>query len=295
MGFKLSKDGRKLKYGIDVCVRCGHERKPREQFGRIYPGCPSVEPKWCMDCVKHVGQWIRGCAICGTSLDYTFAGIGGFGGHGRKGPIAVELVDFYHNRNPICETCKTKYKQQIAEGYNMTTTKLTAVATSPVKPTTAPVDPVVELAAIQAERDGLNQREQNLISKFTAKLETQLAEASETMNMLVNRLKAPIEFLNEERFKASREILHISVEKPKPVKPLKADKKDKNTSKGKPGKKKPGKKINSAIKRVGKAMTAEEISKETGLTVKFVTEYLTSGDNAMRYEKVGEAFNIRKV
>jgi hypothetical protein len=60
------------------------------------------------------------------------------------------------------------------------------------------------------------------------------------------------------------------------------------------GKPKPGKKINSAIKRAeGKPATIEYITKETGLAEDVVKAYLTTGNSSGRYEKSGAGFIIK--
>jgi hypothetical protein len=60
------------------------------------------------------------------------------------------------------------------------------------------------------------------------------------------------------------------------------------------GKPKPGKKINSAIKRAeGKPATIEHIAKETGLTVEVVKAYLTTGNSSGSYQKSGDGFIIK--
>jgi hypothetical protein len=60
------------------------------------------------------------------------------------------------------------------------------------------------------------------------------------------------------------------------------------------GKPKPGKKINSAIKRAeGKPATIEYIAKETDLTEEVVKGYLTTGNSSGRYEKSGAGYIIK--
>jgi hypothetical protein len=63
---------------------------------------------------------------------------------------------------------------------------------------------------------------------------------------------------------------------------------------GNAGKAVPGKKINSAIKKAGKPLTIEEIAKAKNLPMEVVREYLTKGEGAIRYEKVGDAYGTKK-
>jgi hypothetical protein len=200
-------------------------------------------------------------------------------------------------KTELAEQLENDDNNKTNEANTMTQAKTPAVEVLSKIPAAEPPDLLKEIEQAKSnakkQKDEIDRELQIKIEKLAIplkkKLVDRLFDVCEIIKQLDHEDFYDGEYLKDEEYKHSVAFLKNRFAKKKDT-----GDSDSGIQNGNAGKPKPGKKINSAIKRAGKAMTPDEIAKETGVDIEFVKSYLTSGESSIRYEKDGDGYNIRK-